>query len=294
MSVDVAGSNAALASRAWLPALRRLAQRRSVILGYHGIAHAPAHGDLFRLLVPPARFSVHLTLLSDAGFRFVTVAELAGRLADGAPPPGLAAISFDDGMRDNYTTALPILKQLGIRATVYVVPGFIGGHSPWIAAGPAAEILREDEVRALADEGWEIGAHTMTHPDMSQLDYDRCLSEVQDSRDALERLTGQKILTFSYPFGHYGPAALAAVRAAGLGAAVTIGSGSWAPLELTRAMISARDPLASIMLKLTDRYEPLVSSPALHVVRRASRQLRSAITNRRPRHDSHPSGPPAG
>ena len=280
-------------ARHWTPVLRRIAQRRSVILGYHGIGSAPAREDVFRLLVSPTQFELHLRLLSDAGFRFVTVAELAERLADGPPPPGLAAISFDDGMRDNHRTALPILKRFGIRATVYVVPGLLGGHSPWIAGGPAAEILNQAEIRTLADEGWEIGAHTMTHPDMTRLDYDECLSEVRDSCEALERLTGQKILTFAYPFGYYGPTALAAVRAAGLSAAVTIGSGSWSPLELTRAMVSAGDPLALIILKLTDRYEPLVNSPALGLARRASRQLRSAIANRRGPDDPHPPRPPA-
>jgi peptidoglycan/xylan/chitin deacetylase (PgdA/CDA1 family) len=293
MSVCGAGPEIGLTSRAWLLALRQIAQRRSVVLGYHGIGSAPARQDLFRLLVSPAHFSLHLRLLHEAGFRFVTVAELADHLAAGAPPPGLAAVSFDDGMRDNYTTALPILRQFGIRATVYVVPGLIGGHSPWIQTGPASEILREDEIRALVDEGWEIGAHTMTHPDMSELDFDQCRVEIERSREALERITGQKILTFAYPFGRYGPEAVAAVDAAGFRAAVTIGSGSWSALELTRAMVSAGDPIPVIVLKLTDRYEPLVGSAALRLVRRASRQIRSAIAERGHQDDSRPPGSPA-
>jgi peptidoglycan/xylan/chitin deacetylase (PgdA/CDA1 family) len=285
---------AATTGRLWSAALSRLAERRSVILGYHGIGTAPAREDLFRLLVSPEQFSRQLELLLGAGFRFVTVAEFAEQLAAGGPPPGLATVSFDDGLRDNYTTALPILRRFGIRATVYPVVGFLGGHSPWITRGPAGEILSEDELRGLAAEGWEIGAHTMTHPDLSELDYAACKSEIEQSRDALELLTGQPVRTFAYPFGHYGPAAVAAARDVGFRAAVTIGSGSWAPLELTRAMVSAGDPFPVLMLKLTDRYEPLVSSPALRLVRQASKQLRSGIGRRSHGDDQGPAHPSAG
>lgn len=276
--------------RLWVPALRRMALRRSVILGYHGIATASPRDDLFRLLIPPDQFVTQLELLLGSGFKFTTLADLVDKLDGGDPPPGYAVVTFDDGLRDNYTTALPILRRYEIPATLYVAVGFIGGSSPWIAPGPAAEMLNEDEVRALAAAGWEIGAHTMTHPDLSQLDYDRCLSEVESSRDALERMTGAQIKTFAYPFGHYGPAAVAATRDAGLRGAVTIGSGSWAPFTLTRAMVSARDPLPVTLLKIADRYEPLVDSPVLRFARQASRQIRSGIGSRSHANDARPPG----
>jgi hypothetical protein len=63
-------------------------------------------------------------------------------------------------------------------------------------------------------------------------------------------------------------------------AAVTTGSGSWAPYELTRAMIGAADPLPVVLLKLTDRYEPLLKSPPMHAVRQASKALRGRLQQR--------------
>jgi peptidoglycan/xylan/chitin deacetylase (PgdA/CDA1 family) len=279
--------------RLWVPALRRMALKRSVILGYHGIATASPRDDLFRLLIPPDQFAAQLELLLGSGFRFTTLANLVDKLDGGGPPPGYAVVTFDDGLRDNYTTALPILRQYGIPATVYVAVGFIGGSSPWIAPGPAAEMLSEDEVRALAVAGWEIGAHTMTHPDLSQLDCDRCLTEIESSRDALARMTGARIETFAYPYGRYGPAAVAATRDAGLRAALTIGSGSWAPFTLPRAMLSARDPLPVTLLKIADRYEPLVGSPPLRFARVTSKRIRSGIGRRPQANDARPSGSPA-
>ena len=266
----------ALAQRA----TRRIRARRSVILGYHGVAESRRRDDLSMLLVAPERFREQLALLRSAGFRFVTMAELAREAGGSEPPAGLAAITFDDGMRNNHEVALPILQELGIPATVYVTIGFIDGASPWIGADGDRAMMSAAQLRELAQAGWELGAHTMTHPDMAALDYDACLKEISDSRIALEEIAGTPVETFAYPFGSYGPAALAAARESGMLAAVTTGSGSWQPYELTRAMIGAADPLPVILLKLTDRYEPLLKSPPMRMLRRASKQLRGRVQAR--------------
>lgn len=259
----------------WLELLHRIAGERPVVLGYHGIGRARRSEDLFRLVVSPDHFRRHVELLLAAGFRFVTVAELADRLDGDPPPAGLAAITFDDGLRSNYTTALPILARLGIPATVYVTTGLIGGRSPWVGSAIEGQMLNEDEIRELAAAGWEIGAHTDTHADLSTLDYASCRDEIERSRAALEQLTGRDIETFAYPFGRYGDAAIAAAHDLGLKAAVTTGSGSWAPLELTRAMVSAGDPMPVLLLKLTDRYETLLTHPPLSTARAAGKQIRA-------------------
>jgi len=266
--------------RPWVRALERVRHRRSVVLGYHGVAESRLREDLSLLQVSPTRFRSQLELLLLAGFRFVTLAELARRAGGGVPEPGLAAVTFDDGMRNNHAVALPILSEYGIPATVYVTIGFIAGESPWIGPGGDGAMMSEPELRDLALEGWELGAHTMTHPDLSKLDYGACRGEIEQSRIALEELGGVPVETFAYPFGRYGPEAIAATRDSGLIAAVTTGSGSWAPYELTRAMIGAADPLPVILLKLTDRYEPLLHSPPLRLARRASKQLRGRAQQR--------------
>jgi peptidoglycan/xylan/chitin deacetylase (PgdA/CDA1 family) len=233
------------------------------------------------LLVRPSRFRTQIELLVDAGFQFVTVAELA-RLAAGAePPPGYAAISFDDGMRNNHSIALPILSSYGIAATVYVTISFIGGVSPWIGPKSDNRMLSEDEIRELARAGWELGAHTITHPDLSALDYDACRREIEKSRTALERIAGTRVETFAYPFGRYGPAAIAAARDSGLLAAVATGRGGGGVYELRRAMIGAADPTPIFVLKLADRYEPILRLPPLDLLRRASKRARARVQARR-------------
>ncbi len=267
--------------RLWARAFAHIQERRSVVLGYHGVAKSQLRDDLSFLQVSPDRFRMHVELLLGAGFRFVTMTELARRGDGGIPEPGLAAITFDDGLRNNHAIALPILDEYKIPATVYVTIGFIDSTSPWIGAGGDGAIMSESELRELVAAGWELGAHTMSHPDLSRMDYDSCRREIQESREALERITGAPVRTFAYPFGRYGPAALAAVKDAGLLAAVTTGSGSWAPYEITRAMISAIDPLPVVLLKLTDRYEPLLQTVPVRAVRLGSKRVRESLRSHR-------------
>ncbi len=129
-----------------------LHRSRSVILGYHGVGRAPFLQDLSRLTVRPSRFRAQIQLLADAGFKFVTVAQLARLAEGGEPPPGYAAISFDDGMRNNLTVALPILQEYDIPATVYVTIGTMGGVSPWVGAGDN-RMLDEREVGSSRPRG---------------------------------------------------------------------------------------------------------------------------------------------
>src|SRR5213592_1592387 len=120
-----------------------LRSRRSVILCYHGVGPTSARVDPGFLRVRPARFRAQLELLLGAGFEFVTVGELADRLEGDEPPAGLAALSFDDGMDDNHAVVLPILADLSLTATVYVVTGLIGKPNPWMAPGAAVRMMNE-------------------------------------------------------------------------------------------------------------------------------------------------------
>ena len=260
----------------WRAALRSLARRRSVNVAYHGVDAVPADADPENLCVRPDRFRGQLELLLGAGFELVTVAELAERAAGGVPPPGLASLSFDDGLEDNHRVVLPILRELGVAATVYVTTGFIGRPNPWL--GAPSRYLTADELRELHRAGFELGAHTVTHPDLATLPEEECEREVRDSVAALEAITGEPVRTFAYPFCTYGDAALAAVRRAGLLAAVTCeGRGDWSPHTMRRAVITGRDGTPSFVAKLWDVYQPLYASPPGRVLRGGTRGARARV-----------------
>jgi peptidoglycan/xylan/chitin deacetylase (PgdA/CDA1 family) len=268
--------------RALQRAARSLHARRSVLLCYHGVGPTTPRIDPGYLRVRPDAFRAQLELLLGAGFEFVTVAEFASRCKGDGPPAGLASLSFDDGMDDNYEVVLPILAELRLPATVYVVTGLVGKPNPWLAAGSGARMMNEEELCEVAAAGVEIGAHTITHPDLSRLTYDACLDEVDGSRRELERLLGVSVRTFAYPFCRYGPAARAAVESAGFEAAVTCqGLGSWDRFELKRSLITGKDELPMFLLKLTDTYQPLFDSVPSRIVRSATRAVRDRRRGRK-------------
>ena len=256
--------------------------RRSLILGYHGVATSDPGEDPHNLRVTPDRFRAQVELLLGAGFEIVTVAEMSERAAGQTPPPGLAALSFDDGMEDNHSVLLPILRDYAIPATVYVTTGLIGQANPWLAPESGARMMIEDELRELAAAGVELGAHTVTHPDLSRLDHAACLREMTESREAIERLTGATVKTFAYPFCRYGQEAVAAAADAGFLAAVTCeGRGGWSRYELKRAMLTGKDGWPSFLLKAIDAYQPLYDSRAGKLLRAGTREARARIQRRR-------------
>jgi len=261
-------------SRRSVAVARAIAKRRSLILLYHGLGEPGAGNDPSFLQVPPQVFRAQLETLLEAGFKLLSVSELARLAGDGDPPPGFAALSFDDGMEDNHSVLLPVLGEYGLTATIYVQTGTIGDPNPWMP-GARVRMMTEDEIRSVSAAGVEIGAHSVTHPDMSRLDYDGCLGEMTRSKDELERITGTEVRTFAYPYGHYGPEAVAAARDAGFETAVTcVRRGSWSPFELNRTLVTGRDGLGTFMLRIAGVYEPLALGPAGAVVGRLKRTLR--------------------
>jgi peptidoglycan/xylan/chitin deacetylase (PgdA/CDA1 family) len=256
----------------WRAALRRLARTRSVNVGYHGVDDVRASDDPENLCVPPARFRAQLELLRAAGFELVTVATLAERAAGGTPPPGLASLSFDDALEDNHRVVMPILRELGAAATVYVTTGFVGQPSPWLRG---ARYMTADELRDLHAAGFELGAHSVTHPDLAALPEADCAREVADSVEAVAGIAGEPVRTFAYPFCSYDDAAVEAVRRAGLVAAVAgEGRGDWTPHAMRRAVITGKDGMASFVAKLWDVYEPAFHSLPGRALRAATRGAR--------------------
>jgi peptidoglycan/xylan/chitin deacetylase (PgdA/CDA1 family) len=160
-----------------------------------------------------------------------------------------------------------------VPATVYVTTGLIGQTNPWLEYD--ARMMSEAQLLELHAAGWELGPHTVTHPDMSQLSREECAGEIAESRARIEELTGARVRTFAYPFCKYGDGALAAVAEQGFDAAVTChGRGGWARYETKRSMITGKDGDPSFALKAWELYQPLFESRAGEVVRVSTRGVR--------------------
>jgi peptidoglycan/xylan/chitin deacetylase (PgdA/CDA1 family) len=165
-------------------------------------------------------------------------------------------VTFDDGYRSTVEHALPVLRARSIGATVFVDTGRLnsGGRA-----------LQDADVRALSDAGVEIGSHTVTHPNLTELDDESLRRELTDSRTRLTALTGTDVAGFAYPFGRYNARVNSAVQAAGYTYACTCRQhrtnlpGDDA-LQLVRVEVNATDDTRRFESKMQGRYAPLYAA----------------------------------
>jgi peptidoglycan/xylan/chitin deacetylase (PgdA/CDA1 family) len=265
-----------LAERPWLGLARSARRRRSAILAYHGVERVDPAVDPEGLCIDPGVFRSQIAFLLEAGFEFVTVRDFVARTRGNGAEPGLIAITFDDGLENLRTIALPLMRELDVTATVYLPTGLIGQAYPWAQPEAGLRIMDESGIRELAEAGIEIGAHTVNHPDLSRCTYEESLREMVDSREQLERLLDSSVTTFAYPFARYSADAERAARDAGFAAAVsysmlTSGDSVYA---LSRELVTGRHGVPSMALKASGSYDRLFYSPPGRALRRAARALR--------------------
>lgn len=172
-----------------------LPRDRAVILMYHSVS---ARTDYF-MNVEPEDFERQMKFISDSGRPVVALSELIRRLKAGESLGGAVVITLDDGYRDNYEIAFPILKQYNFRATIFVTTDLIGKTDTRNVPRLTVEQMKEMESSGLID----IEPHTKTHPKLSELTEEGARSEMAGSRDVLEGLFGKKARLFAYPYGNY-------------------------------------------------------------------------------------------
>jgi GT2 family glycosyltransferase/peptidoglycan/xylan/chitin deacetylase (PgdA/CDA1 family) len=118
------------------------------------------------------------------------------------PPPNAVILTFDDGYADNAELALPLLQEHGVTATVYVITSAIGKGNHWDIGDLAGRrVLSWQQIRELVDGGLDIGAHTVTHPRLNEVESDEAEREMSASREKLEQSLGAPVHHFAYPYG---------------------------------------------------------------------------------------------
>lgn len=220
--------------------------RPPVVLAYHGVGE-PGSSDPERLVLPVGRFDSQLRWLRRVGYRFLTMADLVD--AGGRPPPRTAVLTFDDGWADATTTLLPKLNRLGIRATFYVCPGWLGGQHP-LVAGAAGRLMAARDIESLAQSGMDIGSHTMVHRDLRGLSDEELHDDLRQSKEAVETITEQACRTLAYPYGLFDARVEAATAGAGYDLSLAWLPGEWRPTAVPRIPAPPRNGGARLLLKL--------------------------------------------
>ena len=136
-------------------------------------------------------FHAQLQVLRNWGCTTITASDLADVILHGGElPPKPILITFDDGYQDVFQNAFPIMQEMGFIGVIYIYVDQVG----------LKEFVNPEQIRILADNGWEIGNHSMSHKDLTR-NYSNLAYEVQESRLTLQEIIGVNVDTFAYPYG---------------------------------------------------------------------------------------------
>jgi peptidoglycan/xylan/chitin deacetylase (PgdA/CDA1 family) len=232
-----------------------------LVLCYHAVSDRwPSE-----LAVSRARLRAQLSLLVRRGYRGATFSQ-----ALAAPPARRSlVVTFDDGYRSTLTEAYPILQQLGLPATVFVPTDHAGSSAPmswpgiqqWAGGPHASELLclDWDQLRWLAELGWEVGSHTRSHPRLPELAAGDAASELEGSRVAIEAELRAACPSLAYPYGAVSEDVIAWAGAAGYRYAGLLGEwpGEERALAWPRMGVYRTDASWRFRLKLSPRVRSL-------------------------------------
>ncbi len=204
---------------------------------YHSVSNISAD----RLTVEPETFAAQMQFLSTQSFGVVSLEEGCRLLSSAKDLARTVALTFDDGYRDFLTTAAPILKQHSFSATLFVVTGRLGRTASWRSDSHYGELLSSDDLGELRSQGFHLGSHTVTHPDLRTLDSATLERELANSRAAIAEM-GETFVPFAYPGGMFTQREREAVKRAGYDCGVIAG-GRWGNGPETDRFLLKREPM---------------------------------------------------
>ncbi len=193
------------------------------------------------LTVPAARFEQDIKALSGAGYHTISLEQFAGHLRGEAAdlPDQPLLITFDDGYRDNYENAFPILQRYGYKGTFYIITGMVGQK----------ERVTPEHIREMVAGGMSMGSHTVNHLSLAELSPRQAEEELTASKKTLEDILGKRVDSVSYPKGSFDEHTMALAKSIGYDNAFTVKYGTCArkaePYTLKRIPIFRFDKTAT-------------------------------------------------
>jgi peptidoglycan/xylan/chitin deacetylase (PgdA/CDA1 family) len=171
------------------------------ILAYHSLDHSRSV-----LSSSPGIFAEQMRVLRDAGVRVVSLTDVADEIRACSNSENVVVLTFDDGFRNVYEHALPVLQSYGFPATVFLVTDYCEKTNSWPGQTVRIEgesLLRWSEIQEMSRAGISFGSHTRTHPDLRKLSIEEAEEELASSKKAIADATGLPVDTLAYPYGAY-------------------------------------------------------------------------------------------
>jgi len=214
---------------------------------YHKIDLPTADVKIRGAFTAPQKFERQIAYLKKKGYELLAASELIEFYrANGEFPPRSIAVTFDDGWKDNYQHAFPVLKKYGAKATIFLVTSCIGQNTDRVTADGEGrrEHLAETDILEMSKNGIEFASHSLTHALFNQIGKEEIEREVTESKKIIENLTQKECSTFAYPAGFFTEFAKEAIKKAGYNAAFSTVYGNekdWDIYALNRVEILRRD-----------------------------------------------------
>ncbi|MEW5759055.1 MAG: polysaccharide deacetylase family protein [Candidatus Omnitrophota bacterium] len=204
-------------------------------------------------VVKSENFEKQVKYLHDHKYNVITLDELVDNIKNNKNMPrDTVVITFDDGFKDNYSNAYPILKKYKIPATIFLISNCIGNKS---------EYLTWQEINEMLKGGVFFGGHTKNHVYLPNVSLAVAYQEIKGSKEQIEANTGQVITMFSYPAGGFDNNIKKIVEKAGFKAACTTNRGynkaSCDIFELKRIKVTDKDAqnLLKFRMKISGYYD---------------------------------------
>ena len=216
---------------------------------YHNIATPPKGAKLKSMYVKPEKLETQIKVLKKLGYNFVRTDQLEEN------PKKAILLTFDDGYKDFYESAFPILKKYSISAIVFIPVGYVGTFNQWDyeKLNVKKPLMNWEEIREIHKHGIEIGSHTLTHPFLTKIPKEKAKVEIEDSKKMLEDKLSTEINSFCYPYGDYDERIRDLVMEAGYKYAFTTKEGSLEDsenlYEIRRKLISGYYSLPRVLWK---------------------------------------------
>jgi glycosyltransferase involved in cell wall biosynthesis len=224
------------------------------VLMYHAFTDS---GERDRYVVSKRRFRAQMRLLAALRYRVIPLDELIEALREHRPLPRRAvAITIDDGYRDIFEVAHPVLRRRGFPATIFLVSRRLGGSNDWgdVGAVGGRPLLSLEQIKSMGEDGIRFGAHTREHCSLPDTGDDAVVDQIAGSREDLEAVLESPVTTFAYPYGRLDRRAVRAVEDARFRGACTVEprllDGGSDPLLMPRVEVRGSDSIARFLRKL--------------------------------------------
>lgn len=178
-----------------------LIHREIPILTYHRVVKTAVENSIFNIYITKDKLEQQIKYFLKRGRELVTFKDLQQRFVKKP-----LILTFDDGYQDNYQNLLPLLKKYNSKAVIFVLANRELTYNKWdVKKGEVkANLMSDNEIIKCHKSGYiEIASHGLNHKHLTKISDNELNKEIIESKQILEKIIADEIVSFAYPYGDY-------------------------------------------------------------------------------------------